>query len=106
VVEGGAGERAADAIAALETVYHWLDRDGALLAERARGARRLGRPRAAYDVADRARAAAERGPSARTGMGVLGQPRVIDLLTRHGVLGKRREGARESTTDKEIHDTG
>jgi len=106
VVEGGAGERAADAIAALETVYHWLDRDGALLAERARGARRLGRPRAAYDVADRARAAAERGPSARTGLGVLGQPRVIDLLTRHGVLGKRREGARESTTDKEIHDTG
>jgi len=111
VVEGGAGERAADAIAALETVYHWLDRDGALLAERARNARRLGRPRAAHDVADQAQAAAERGPSARTGLGVLGQPKVIDLLTRHGVLGKRREGggkeeAEESTTDKEIHDNG
>jgi 1,2-diacylglycerol 3-beta-galactosyltransferase len=90
VVDGGAAERATDAIAALETVYHWLDRDGALLAQRARNARRLGRPRAAYDVADQAQAAAERGPSAKTGLAILGRPKVIDLLTRHGVLGKRK----------------
>jgi len=99
VIEGGASERAADGIAALEILHHWLDRDGALLAERARNARRLGCPHAAYDVAERAWAAAERGPSARTG--ILGRSNLIDLLTRHGVLGKGKEieGTSEGPTD-------
>ena len=61
VVEGGAGELVESPLAGLEVLYHWLDRDGALLAERAENARRLGRPRAAYDVAERTWSAAERG---------------------------------------------
>lgn len=52
VIEGGAGEYAHDAIEALEILYHWLANDGALLAERAGNARRLGRPRAAYEIAE------------------------------------------------------
>jgi 1,2-diacylglycerol 3-beta-galactosyltransferase len=51
VVEGGAGELAEDPVTALETLNHWLADGGALLAERAENARRLGRPRAAFEVA-------------------------------------------------------
>ena len=40
----------------------WLDNGGKLLAERAHHARRLGRSRAAYDVAEQVWAAAVRGP--------------------------------------------
>jgi len=98
VVDGGAGEHAESGIAALEVMYHWLDRDGALLAERARNARRLGRPRAAHDVAEYARQAAERGPVTKSAPGILGRPKLIELLTRFGIPWG------EITTDKEIHD--
>ena len=60
VIEGGAGELARQPLDALESLHHWLARGGELLARRAACARRLGRPRAAYDVADLAWAAAER----------------------------------------------
>jgi len=52
VIGNGAGERIKDPLTALETLYHWLEHDGRLLAERARYAQRLGRPLAAYDIAD------------------------------------------------------
>ena len=97
VIEGGAGERAESGIAAMEIMYHWLDQDGALLAERARNARRLGRPRAAYEVAARAWKAAEQGPAARPGLGILGRTGLIELLTRNGVpwRGRDAEGGEE-----------
>jgi 1,2-diacylglycerol 3-beta-galactosyltransferase len=60
VIEGGAGELARQPLDALESLHHWLARGGELLARRAACARRLGRPRAAYDVADLVWAAAER----------------------------------------------
>jgi len=59
VIEGGAGELARQPLDALESLHHWLARGGELLARRAACARRLGRPRAAYDVADLTWAAAE-----------------------------------------------
>ena len=62
VIRGGAGEQVENPLEALETLYHWLDQGGARLAERAENARRLGRPLAAYEVAERVWAAAERGP--------------------------------------------
>ncbi len=52
VVKGGAGELANDPIEALESLFHWLDKNRQLLAERARNARSLGNPRAAYEAAD------------------------------------------------------
>ena len=52
VVENGAGTLVEDPTGALETISHWLADDGALLKERARNARRLGHPRAAYEVAE------------------------------------------------------
>jgi 1,2-diacylglycerol 3-beta-galactosyltransferase len=54
VASGGAGEVAKDPVAALEILCHWLEDGGKLLAERAARARELGRPNAAFDVAERA----------------------------------------------------
>ncbi len=64
VIQGGAGELGEDPVEGLEIMCHWLDRGGALLAQRARNAKRLGRPRAAYDIAELAWEAAERGSHA------------------------------------------
>lgn len=61
VVQGGAGELAADPLAALATVYHWLDQGGRLLKERSSAAGRLGRPMAAARIADLVYAAAVTG---------------------------------------------
>ena len=47
VINGGAGEFANNPTEALESLFHWLDKDCQLRAERARNARRLGHPRAA-----------------------------------------------------------
>jgi UDP-N-acetylglucosamine:LPS N-acetylglucosamine transferase len=52
VVGHRAGEVAKSPLATLEILCHWLENDGALLGERAENARRLGRPRAALDVAE------------------------------------------------------
>lgn len=86
VIEGKAGDLAQDPVTALEVMYHWLDQDGALLAERARNARRLGHPRAAYDVAEKAWGVAKQGPyTKKSGRLVRLRPKLIDLLNRHNV---------------------
>lgn len=58
VVSGNAGVLARDPIEVLETMYHWLEKDGRLYRQTAESARRLGHPRAAYGVADQVWAAA------------------------------------------------
>ncbi len=58
VVSGNAGVLARDPIEVLETVCHWLEMDRSLYRQQAENACRLGHPRAAYDVADLAWAAA------------------------------------------------
>jgi 1,2-diacylglycerol 3-beta-galactosyltransferase len=65
VVSGGAGEIAADPVAALEIAYHWLADGGRVLAERAARAAALGRPRAAFDIVDRVCEMADRGCARR-----------------------------------------
>ena len=62
VVAGGAGELMHNPLEGLETLYHWFAGEGKLLAQRSGNARRLGRPRAAYEVAELAWAEAMRGP--------------------------------------------
>jgi 1,2-diacylglycerol 3-beta-galactosyltransferase len=83
VVQGGAGELAQDPLAVLEILYHWLDQDAVLLAERAENARKLGRPRAAYEVAAHAWAAAERGPGPVSSRLVRVRPKLVELLGHH-----------------------
>ncbi len=58
VVTGNAGVLARDPIEVLETMCHWLENDRRLYRQQAENARRLGHPRAAYEVADLAWAAA------------------------------------------------
>ncbi len=65
VVEGGAGLLATDAVDALVHLFHWLDNNAAELKERAACAKRLGRPEAAYRVADLVWEAAVQGASTR-----------------------------------------
>ena len=65
------------------------------MSERAYNAQCLGRPRAAYDVAERAWAAAERGPSTKTGLRILGRSKLIELLTRHGIPWKGKDAGGE-----------
>jgi 1,2-diacylglycerol 3-beta-galactosyltransferase len=90
VIEGGAGELAQTPMAALEIIYHWLDRGQALLTERAQSARRLGRPRAAYEVAEQVWAAAERGPCDRAGHHIAMRSKLIELLSRVGIPVERQ----------------
>lgn len=59
VVTGGAGVVAESPLDVLEHVCHWLQAEGKELAAFAAGARQLGKPRAAYDVAQMALTAAE-----------------------------------------------
>jgi 1,2-diacylglycerol 3-beta-galactosyltransferase len=53
VLGSGAGELALTPSDALEVLYHWLADGGARLAQRAAIARAAGRPRAAFDIAER-----------------------------------------------------
>jgi 1,2-diacylglycerol 3-beta-galactosyltransferase len=57
-VSGNAGALARDPVEVLETMFHWLEMDRYLYRQQAENARRLGHPRAAYDVADLAWVAA------------------------------------------------
>ena len=52
VIEHGAGELVKEPQAAVEAVERWLADEGGILAARAMNARRIGRPGAAYDIAD------------------------------------------------------
>ncbi len=86
VVEGGAGESARAPIEALEILYHWLERGGELLGRRAELARSLGRPLAAYEVADLAWQAAPRQKKPRRL--IPSRAKIVALLRRHGVAWK------------------
>jgi 1,2-diacylglycerol 3-beta-galactosyltransferase len=62
ILEQGAGELATDPVMALEVLFHWLEKDGALLSERAENARRIAHPKAALEIARLAYESAARGP--------------------------------------------
>ena len=69
----------------LETLAHWMGNDGKLMKEHARNARRLGRPDAAYKVAELAWQLANRGPVNKQGKRVAGRKSLIDLLRQNQV---------------------
>jgi 1,2-diacylglycerol 3-beta-galactosyltransferase len=85
VIERGAAEMGEGCLEAMEILFHWMKDNRALLNYRAENARRLGRPQAAFQVADLAWSAALAGPIDRTGRHILGRPRLLDLLRTHRV---------------------
>lgn len=84
VAQNGAGDLAADPMQVLETLAHWLADGGKLLRERAQNACALGRPKAAYEVANALWLAAQRSPAAAVQRGT-GRLRLVDLLTRNEI---------------------
>ena len=58
IVSGDAGVLASNPTEVLETICHWLENDRRLYRQQAENARKLGHPRAAYDVAELVWAAA------------------------------------------------
>jgi 1,2-diacylglycerol 3-beta-galactosyltransferase len=83
VVEGGAGELTEEPHIALQTLYHWLDNDGAQLSRHAENSQALGRPYAAYEIAERAWVAAVRGPVTATRRFGRVRPKLSALLHRY-----------------------
>jgi 1,2-diacylglycerol 3-beta-galactosyltransferase len=84
VTSGNAGDLAQDPIEVLEVMCHWLEKGQELYQWRAQNARRLGRPRAAYDVAELIWAAAVDGLQARARRHTLELPSLTGLRKRNG----------------------
>jgi len=83
VVSGEAGDLARSDIEVLETMSHWMMNGQALLLERARNAAALGRPEAAYTIAEMVYQAACRGPQVHRHL--FSRRSLIDLLNRNQI---------------------
>jgi 1,2-diacylglycerol 3-beta-galactosyltransferase len=83
VVRSGAGDMARSDDEVLETTAHWLMDNGKILEERAKNAVKMGRPNAAYEIADQAFMAARRGPTKRNHF--FSRKTLIDLFRRNHV---------------------
>lgn len=87
VVQNGAGDLAREPLEVLETIYHWTMDGGVLFRDRVKNATSLGRPNAAYEVANAAWLAAQTS-TAIVQASVprsTGRLRLVDLLTRNHV---------------------
>jgi len=85
VLKNRAGELAEAPMLALETLFHWLWRDNKLLNEIADNARTLGRPRSAFQAAEIAIKAAERGRTVPSYRLLSWIPRIRELLRAHNI---------------------
>lgn len=83
VVQNGAGSLALSPVEVLETLYHWTMNDALNLQHMAQNAQQLGKPNAAYDVANAAWMWSQRTPAA--GTAGTGRLRLIDLLSKNQV---------------------
>jgi 1,2-diacylglycerol 3-beta-galactosyltransferase len=90
VVEKQAGAYIEKPLRMLETISHWLANDGAMLHTCAENAARLGRPRAAYEVADLVWEAVQHGPYVRTNRYPLGVKKIKETLGGFGILTDER----------------
>jgi 1,2-diacylglycerol 3-beta-galactosyltransferase len=85
VVENGAGVMVEKPIEVLEALAHWMKDDWQGLKVAVENARRIGRPNAAMDAADRIWGAAQHGPQGAVAISELRRTRLIDLLTRNQI---------------------
>lgn len=84
-VKNGAADMVDSPREMLETISHLMANNGALLKERARNARRLGKPNSAQDVAEMVWRSALRGPVSKRGRKGQGRTNLIDLLSRNRI---------------------
>ncbi len=85
VVQNGAGDLAREPVEVLETVSHWMMDGGLLLSQRAENASRLGKPNAAYEVANAVWLAAQHYSARAGSYPATYRLRLIDLLARNHV---------------------
>lgn len=85
VAHNGAGVLALNPMEVLETTAHWFMNDSELLHRSAENARRLGRPNAAYEVANCLWQAAQQKHVSPGKPHTTGRYRLIDLLKRHQI---------------------
>jgi 1,2-diacylglycerol 3-beta-galactosyltransferase len=90
VVDNRAGDMLTSPLQALELTAHWLLDDGKLMKERARNALLVGKPEAAFSVAQLLWKAAQAGPLDRKGKHIPGRPHLVSLLTRYRVKWRNR----------------
>jgi 1,2-diacylglycerol 3-beta-galactosyltransferase len=88
VVENEAGDLVFDPLTGLETLTHWLKDDHQLLKHRAIQAACLGKPYAAYTVAEMVWESALQGPVDKAGKHIHGRPTIIQLLKNNGISRK------------------
>jgi 1,2-diacylglycerol 3-beta-galactosyltransferase len=93
VTQAGAAELAENPVNALEILFHWLDRDQVLLKQRAAAAQRLGRPQAAFDIAEMAFQAAAQGAHPLDKK-LIDFPRLTALLDRFEVPWSAQSGGK------------
>jgi UDP-N-acetylglucosamine:LPS N-acetylglucosamine transferase len=88
VLKYGAADRAETPVDALETLFHWLHNDCALLTERAHNAKAIGKPRSAFQAAEIVMQLAESGPPAPPAERGILLPRLRELLAQFGISGE------------------
>jgi 1,2-diacylglycerol 3-beta-galactosyltransferase len=91
VVQNRAGKNTKDALDVMVTLHHWLENGAALLKVRACNARKLGHPRAAYEVADAAWQAAQQGMYKKPIINPADLSALTDLLNRFEIRWGRDE---------------
>jgi 1,2-diacylglycerol 3-beta-galactosyltransferase len=92
VIQNNAGEWAKTPLETLEILCHWLANDRRLLQERARAAKALGRPRAAYTISDFIWSAAERGPLPIPANRKTWLPKLLELLVQFDLSEENSSG--------------
>jgi len=80
ILQGGAGDLATTPFQVLETISHWMINDRVLLKERAENSRKMGKPNAAYDVAQIVWKAAQEGPVDRHKQRIAGRTSLLHIL--------------------------
>ena len=93
-VGNAAGDLARSDVEVLEVFSHWMRDDRRLLKERARTAASLGRPQAAYDVAEMVYQCSLRSPAKHRH--IFSQRSLIDLLNRNHVRWGETKDLRET----------
>lgn len=85
VVQNEAGDLALDSVTVLETLQHWMMDDRALLKKRSEHAQALGRPNAAYEVANQVWLAGLQASALSGTPPTTGRLRLIDFLSHNHV---------------------
>jgi 1,2-diacylglycerol 3-beta-galactosyltransferase len=96
VIRNNAGVLAKNPIHALETLCHWLEHDNTQLQQYADASLNLGRPQAAYEIAELTIQAAKQGRINRPFMSTRALTKLREALTNFGILWEDEHNSHDS----------